>query len=256
MPMRARSAKSCYSGMALISSPKTKIRPESGRSSPSANLSSTLLPTPAGPSRIRVSPGLTVNEMSSRTGLFSNPMDTFSKTTTGSSGECCLISGATAAWLMRASPAEDTNHETADNEVGCNDEHRRNDNCLCCGPAHTLGAAARRHSVIAPDGGNDESEKERLDHALHKIGIAQRLVCSMKVLRAILSEKKNRNSSAAKNANGIGNDGQEKEHHNRSHDPRHYQLFQRIGTQRPHSVNLLGHHHRAKLAGHARGVAP
>ena len=42
--------------MALISLPKTKMRPESGRSRPLVSLSRTLLPTPAGPSRMRVSP--------------------------------------------------------------------------------------------------------------------------------------------------------------------------------------------------------
>jgi len=43
----------------LISLPKDEMRPESGRSRPLVSLRRTLLPTPAGPRRMRISPGRT-----------------------------------------------------------------------------------------------------------------------------------------------------------------------------------------------------
>jgi hypothetical protein len=51
-------------GMVEISWPKSWMLPWSGRSRPLMSLSRTLLPTPAGPSRMRVSPGATEKVMS------------------------------------------------------------------------------------------------------------------------------------------------------------------------------------------------
>src|SRR5579863_10200308 len=67
MPVRMRSGKSISSRRWEMSSPKRTTRPSVGRSRPLHSLRSTLLPTPAGPSRIRVSFGATENEMFSRT---------------------------------------------------------------------------------------------------------------------------------------------------------------------------------------------
>jgi hypothetical protein len=75
--------KSCSSGMWEISSPKSRMLPWSGRSRPLTSLSRTLLPTPAGPSRMRVSPGATEKLTSSSTGGPSKAMETLRKTTTG-----------------------------------------------------------------------------------------------------------------------------------------------------------------------------
>src|SRR5580698_3320296 len=173
MPMRDRSLNSCSSGIALTSSPKTKMRPESGRNKPSANFSSTLLPTPAGPRRIRVSPCLTVKEMLLRTCLFSKPIETSSKTTAGSSGERCSGSVTIAVWLMYALPPEDADHKTADDEIGSNDENGGPDYGLRSRAAHALRASARGHAVIAADTGDDEAEDQRLNQALQDIGIAK-----------------------------------------------------------------------------------
>src|ERR1017187_8999068 len=84
MPVRMRRGKRFVSGMVAISSPKSCMLPWSGRSSPSQSLSRTLLPTPAGPRRMRVSPGARENVMSSRTGGPSKAMGTLRKANTGS----------------------------------------------------------------------------------------------------------------------------------------------------------------------------
>src|SRR5277367_547811 len=219
------------------------MRPESGRSRPSVILSRTLLPTPAGPIRMRVSPGLTVKEMLLSTGFFSKPIVTFSKTTAGPSGGRWLSSGARATWLMRASPAQDADHEAADDEVGCDDEDRRDDDGLCCRPAHALCAAASRHSVVAANGGDDKAEDERLEQPLKYVGIMKRLIGGMEVLRAILPKQEDSDRCSAEDADSVRDDGEKEEHDDRGGDARHHQLLERIGAERAHGVDLLGHHH-------------
>src|ERR1700761_3520045 len=126
MPIRPRNLNSCSSGMLLISSPNTVMVPESGRINPLASLSRTLLPLPAGPSRIRVSPGATVSEIFSRTFLPSNPIDTSSKIRTGADGSSPVVVAAGWGAVTIISAAEDADHELADDQVDGNDEHRGN----------------------------------------------------------------------------------------------------------------------------------
>src|SRR5580658_6173264 len=190
MPMRPRNWNSCSSGMVLISSPNTVMVPESGRISPLASLSRTLLPLPAGPNKMRVSPGKTLNEIFSRTFLPSNPMETSSKTRTGCDGSSWTAEVVGWGAVTISSAAEDSDHELADDQVNRDDEHRRNHHRLRRGSAHTLGAAARGHPVIAADAGDDETENNRLDQALNDIGIAQCLVGGVEILRTVLSQHK------------------------------------------------------------------
>src|SRR5579883_28679 len=255
MPMRRRSGYRSFSCMALISSPKTKMRPSSGRSRPSASFSNTLLPTPAGPSRMRVSPCRTENEMSCSTCLPSKPMDTCSKTTTGSRGGRSCSSGATADWLMRASPAKDADHKAADDEVGCNDKHGCGDYGLRCRAAYALRATARGHSVIAADGGDNEAEEDGLDEALDEIGVTKRLIGGVEILRAVLAQHQHGHSAATGDTDHIGNDGEKEQHDDGRDNAWHHQLFQRVSSQGAHRINLLCHHHRAKFAGHSRCIS-
>src|ERR1700722_20127595 len=166
MPIRPRNLKSCSSRRLLISSPNTVMVPESGRIKPLASLSSTLLPLPAGPSRMRVSPGATVSETFSRTDLPSNPIDTSSKIRTGCAGSSWVVVAAGWDAVTISSAAKDANHELADDQVNRNDEHRGNDHCLGGGAADTLGAAAGVHTVVAADAGDDEAEHNRLYQTL------------------------------------------------------------------------------------------
>src|SRR5271156_1017802 len=163
MPMRPRKWNSCSCRMLLISSPKTVMVPESGRINPFASLSRTLLPLPAGPSRIRVSPGETVSEMFSRTFLPSNPIDTSSKTSTGWAGSSWVAVDLGWEAVTISSAAEDANHELADHQVNHDDQHRRNHHGLGGGSANTLGAATGGHPVVAADAGDDEAEDDGFD---------------------------------------------------------------------------------------------
>ena len=98
MPVRMRSASSFSSLIRVISSPKRKIRPESGRRSPFASFSNTLLPTPAGPRRIRVSRGPSRKLTSSSTGGPLKAIETCSKTTGSTAGSAGGASGT--GWLI------------------------------------------------------------------------------------------------------------------------------------------------------------
>src|SRR5579863_2828747 len=156
MPMRPRNWKSCSSGRLSIRSPKTVMVPESGRINPFASLSSTLLPLPAGPRRILVSPGETVSEIFSRTCLPSKPMETSSKTTTGCEGSSCLAGGAVWGAVTIRSEAEDVDHELADQKVDEDDEYGRDNHRLSGGTADPLRTAACGHAIKAADAGDDE----------------------------------------------------------------------------------------------------
>src|ERR1700733_648357 len=256
MPMRPRNWKSCSSGMLSIRSPKTVMVPESGRINPFASLSSTLLPLPAGPSRILVSPGDTVSEIFSSTGLPSKPMETSSKITTGCDGSSCVAGRAVWGAVTIRSEAEDVDHELADQKVDEDDEHGRNNHRLGGGAAHSLRTAACGHAIEAPDTGNDEAKHHGLYQALKNVGKTQRLVCGMKVLRPVLSQHHHRYERPAQRAYGVGDDGEEKEHENRGVQPGRHQFLERICTERTHGINLLGHHHGAQLAGHSRRIPP
>src|SRR5450755_4361179 len=256
MPMRPRNWKSCSSRMLSIRSPKTVMVPESGRINPFASLSSTLLPLPAGPSRILVSPGDTDSEIFSSTGLPSKPSETSSKTTTGCEGSSCVAGGAVWGAVTIRSEAEDVDHELADQKVDEDDEHGRDNHRLGSGAANSLRTAACGHSIEAPDAGNDEAKHDRLYQALKDIGKTQRLVSRMEILRPVLSQHNYRHERPTQCAHGVGDDGEKKEHENRGVHAWRHQFLQRIGAQRTHGVNLLGHHHGAQLAGHSRGIPP
>ena len=64
IPIRLRMSNSSCSRMRVMSSPKTYTVPASGRTSPSAVFSSTVLPLPAAPRITRVSPAHASNETS------------------------------------------------------------------------------------------------------------------------------------------------------------------------------------------------
>src|SRR5271166_543018 len=171
------------------------MRPESGLIKPLASLRRTLFPTPAGPSRMRVSPRCTSKERSSRTSLPSNPMETCSKRTAGASG-CTWLGGVSACRarsamgsyrLLLESPANDADHELADHKVHRDNKHRGDDDCLRRGPANALSTTGCAHAVVAPDGGDNKTKDERLHQALRYVPVAQCLVRSVEILRGVLS---------------------------------------------------------------------
>ena len=154
-----------------MSSPKSSTLPSSGRSSPMMSLSSTLLPTPAGPSRMRVSAGR------------NREADVF-EDRRAVEGQGDVAHGDDRAGLRRrrqavaarnggvAHAGKQGEQDVGDEEVDKDDEHRGVDHGRNGGAAHALGAAGGSHAVEAADGGNDVAEEERLDQSLEDIGIS------------------------------------------------------------------------------------
>src|SRR5262245_52579300 len=60
--------------------------------------------------------------------------------------------------------------ELGEKEIADEDEHRRHDDGLRSCPSHALSAAANVQSLVAADGGENETEDKRLGHTLHDIG--------------------------------------------------------------------------------------
>src|ERR1700759_3671289 len=196
--------------------------PESGFINPFASLSNTLLPLPAGPSRILVSPGETVSEMFSSTCLPSKPIETSSKTTTGCEGSSCVDAGAVWGAVTIRSESENVDHELADQKVDENDEHGRDYHRLGGGAADALRTAAGGHAIKAPDAGNNEAKHQGFYQALKNIGITERLVCRMEILRPVLSQHDHGDKRTAQRAYGVGDDGEEEQHdHRRVQTRRH-----------------------------------
>src|ERR1700761_8360732 len=99
--------------------------------------------------------------MFSSTGSRPKPMDTSSKTTTGSfAGSLCVLSDcrggiagtgpgtpgkSTPPLALTGSPPEDADHEPADKEIGGNDEDGGDDDSLGGGAADALGSTACLH---------------------------------------------------------------------------------------------------------------
>src|SRR5271166_4667535 len=83
MPILPRNSKSCASCIWVTSSPRTTMRPESGRMSPSASFRIRLLPDPATPNTDLVSTRGRWKETPLRTSFYPKDMTTSSKTMTG-----------------------------------------------------------------------------------------------------------------------------------------------------------------------------
>src|SRR5581483_2099492 len=198
MPIWARSSYISRGESEESGRPKTRISPESGVRRPLASFMMTLLPTPAGPRRMRISPWQTVKETSRRTGPRSKAMETRENSTTGVLGSRAGRRGAVAVVAMcgcvvyEASllsdrntevlrlrlrmtatgdylSSEDADHHLGDQEVEEDDEHGADDDGLGGGAADALCAAGRAQAAEAADGGDDETGEERLGEAFKDV---------------------------------------------------------------------------------------
>src|SRR5258708_2661198 len=140
-------------------------------------------------------------------------------------------------------------------EINRDDAYRRRNHGLRARAAHALCAAARAHPVVAADGGDDEAENERLAQSHDHVGVVERLVGLVPVLKGIEPEQRDGDEPSADQSHQIGDDGQEKKHEHCRNNPGRDQLLVRIGAQGAHGVNLLGHLHGAEFAGDAGSVA-
>ena len=143
--------KSRSSGMCEISSPKSRMLPSSGRSRPLTSLSRTLLPTPAGPSRMRVSPGRhgKADVLKNRRAIEGD-----GDVAKGYNGAPIRSragpdwAGWIRHWIRRVGSGwagltharEEREQHLGEQEIDEDDEHRRDDHGLNGGAAHALGA--------------------------------------------------------------------------------------------------------------------
>ena len=81
-------------------------------------------------------------------------------------------------------------------------------------------------------------------------------MCTRPKLHHAQPQGKNRRHAPAYQSDKIGKRRQQRQHQNRRHHPRRYQLAARVGTHRPHRVHLLGHQHGAKLRRNSRRASP
>src|SRR2546427_331796 len=65
--------------------------------------------------------------------------------------------------------AGEIQHDLGEEEIGDQHQDGRNDHGLRGGAADSLGAAAHAQALEATDRGEDETEYQRLDHALHDV---------------------------------------------------------------------------------------
>ena len=146
---------------------------------------------------------------------------------------------------------QEPGHEHIDHD----DQDHRSHHGLGGRAPDALRAALGRQSVVAAHGGDDKaedhgftspmntSEKTRVCQALLQYSCASRpssrLATKLPPSRPMKSPRIVRKNSMTTVAD---------------HARRH-QLLHGIGAQRAHGVDLLGHNHRAKFAGHARSIA-
>src|SRR5208337_3663289 len=188
--MLRRSPKSSDSRMAVTSWPSTVIRPASGFSSPSASFKVSVLPVPAVPIRILVSPRGSSKEIPCSTGV-SKPISTFSKRMMASPGgetraSACSTGGARLAIVL---VFEKSHQQPRDEEVAHQDKHRRCHDGLSGGSPDALSTAFGGKAVITSDAGNNKTEKRRLTQPHENIAEAQRLVRRGPVLVGIETQQ-------------------------------------------------------------------
>src|SRR6202012_256111 len=244
MPMWARISNISRGVRSESKRPKMRISPESGVRRPLASFMMTLLPQPAGPRRMRVSPWRTVKEMSLRTVSRSKPMETCENSTMGEPGSRSRGARAGAGVAIALSP-EDANHELRYEEVEEDDEHGADDDGLGGGAPNALCAAGGAQAVEAADGGDDEAGEERLGDAFDDVSEDERLEGGVEECAALETEEADCDERAAGDAAGVGHDGEEEEHEDSGNQARRDELAHGVGAERAHGVDLLGDLHGA-----------
>src|SRR5580704_8558718 len=137
------------------------MRPESGRISPITSFSIRLLPDPATPNSALVSPRASRKETPRSTSFSAKESATSSNTMTDVESSF-VVSAAESSGKVGADmglvEGENNHQEASEEQVKGQDQHGSRDHGLRGGAAHTLGSAARVHSVEAAHGRNDEAE--------------------------------------------------------------------------------------------------
>ena len=89
--------------------------------------------------------------------------------------------------------------------------------------------------------------EERLGEALDDVAVLKRAVGVVEVGRGVEAHEGDADQSAAGDADGVGDDGEEEEHEDRGVEARGDQLAYGVGSEGAHGVDLLGDLHGADL---------
>jgi hypothetical protein len=139
--------------------------------------------------------------------------------------------------------------------VGNDDEDGRDDDSLGGGPADALRAATDIQTLVAADGGEDESENNRFHKALHDIGEFENFDGPFPEGGGIDAQGENAGDHAAKEPDKDGNGGEKRKGDQGGEDAGSDEFAAGVGAHGAHGVDLLGDEHGAEFGGDARGAA-
>src|SRR5471032_170465 len=112
-----------------------------------------------------------------------------------------------------------------------------------------LRAAAHLQTLETADGGDDEAEHRRFDHAGIEMPGADRVAQAVEELHEGEIEIERTGDRASEKPCHVTPEGQQRHRDHQGDDPRHHQPFDRVETDRAHRVDFLVHLHGADLRG-------
>src|SRR5579872_463496 len=222
--------------------------PWSGLINPRHNFRMVLLPEPATPNRVLVSPRFSSNETPSSTVKPSKVMPTSSK--------MMALWTVPVGWFAKEDMESIQNKQErlGDEEVHSDDEHGGYHDSLGGRTAYSLSSSTGAQSEVAAHSRDDKTEQHWLEEPHENVIKNQRLVSLVPVLGRIQPDPGERNEPSADQAHQVGDHRKEEHHDHGGNHPRRHQLLIGIGAQSPHGVNLLGHLHGSQFAGHPGSI--
>ena len=118
--------------------------------------------------------------------------------------------------------------------------------------AHALRAAARMVAVIAAHQRDDEAEHRRLDEAGDDVLGAQIVDGLAEIAAGVEAELVGADQKPAEHADDVGDQHQHRQRVDAGDQPRHDEVFERVGRERRQGVDLVGDAHGADLGGDRR----
>src|SRR5882724_3306256 len=263
-PTRRRKSSSAFSFMRETSWPRTWTAPCEGRKRPAASLSARVFPVPVSPSKISVSRSCTENPTPCKISPSAKPMRTSSKVMTGSCWAVCVrvdvLIGSCQDYSGNGRCAELVFSEKlgggrSENFVGqeqrdFGEERVRDDNhdrshyySLRGGSANALCAASYGEALVAADGGENESEDERLHHALHDVRELEDFDGAGPEFDNVEAEGEHGRDATSDQPDEIHQSAEEGRHRDAGENTRRDQFAVRVGAHGAHGVDLLGDLH-------------
>src|SRR5690606_32646623 len=211
MPVLRRIRSRTAGGWLVTSSPSMKICPLSGVSRPRMHFSITDLPVPEPPMTTSDSPGAIERLRLSRITFLPNDLQTLRSSIFGVS-------------LMRLFDQQDGEEIVADE-----DQHEGGDDGIGCRLAHPLRAAGGMEAVIAAHQGDDKAEDAGLDQSRHDVAEFEEIEGILEVVADIEAELLRRPQIAARDADDIGEQDEDRQRDDAGNQPRRDEIFERVG---------------------------